>query len=117
VRLLAIERLGDSGRNGAVALVHLLNDDHAGVRREAAWSLGHIGSDAWPPIKEALQDEKPRVRAGAALALANVYHDKGNDRWPSREREAIVPILSKLLTDQDPEVGRNAKEALERIER
>jgi HEAT repeat protein len=42
VRLLAIERLGGSGRNGAEALAHLLNDDHAGVRREAAWSLGHI---------------------------------------------------------------------------
>ena len=87
------------------------------MRREASWSLGLIGPDAWLPLREALHDEDPRVRAGAALALNDAYQHKGMEPWPSRESEAIVPVLSKLLSDRDPEVRRNAERALEHIRR
>jgi HEAT repeat protein len=72
VRLLAIRQLGFEGPKGAERaklLIPLLKDDHAGVRREAAWSLGHIGKDAEPLLRDALSDDDARVRAGAAQAL------------------------------------------------
>jgi HEAT repeat protein len=115
VRLLAADRLGERGARGAErasALVRALNDDHAGVRREAAWSLGHIGPDAWPALREGLADERPRVRTGAALALGDAYYWKDLDPWPSREATTIAPILRRLLDDPDPDVRGSARRAL-----
>src|SRR5205823_1035020 len=67
VRLVAAARLGGPGPKGAErawALIRLLGDEHLGVRRDAAWALSHIGPEAWPAIREALQDTSPIVRAG-----------------------------------------------------
>jgi HEAT repeat protein len=115
VRLLAADRLGEHGARGAervAALVGALNDDHAGVRREAAWALGHIGPDAWPALRAALEDERPRVRTGAALALGDAFYSKDPDPWPSHEAKTIAPILRRLLDDPDPEVRKSAERAL-----
>jgi HEAT repeat protein len=116
VRLLAAQRLGGPGPKGTErgqALVRALNDDHAGVRREAAWAVSLIGSEAWPPLREAFLHERPRVRAGAAIALRDAYRHKEERPWPSRHAEAIVPILDRLLEDPAPEVRHHAKEALQ----
>jgi HEAT repeat protein len=120
VRLLAAQRLGGRGPKGAErawAIIGILNDAHIGVRREAAWSLGVIGADAWPALRKALDDENPRVRAGAALALEDAYKHKEPEPWPSQQAKEIAPILKKLLSDADPEVRRNAEEALGSIGR
>jgi len=121
VRLLAAERLGGEGPNGeerAWALVRSLKDPHAGVRREAARSLGLIGPDAWPAIREALNDADARVRMGAAIALEDACSPKQLKRpWPSRESDVVVPALRELLDDADPEVCCIAKEALGRVQR
>src|SRR5215213_6095026 len=55
VRLLAAGKLGGASSQGARrawGLIPALKDDHAGVRREAAWSLSHIGADAWPALEK-----------------------------------------------------------------
>lgn len=118
VRLLATQRLGYPGPKGAErawALICLLKDGHAGVRREAAWSLGLIGPEGWPALREALTDESPRVRAGAALALGDAFQPMAPEPWPSRESKAIIPVLSKLLSDTEPEVHHNTKRALDYV--
>jgi HEAT repeat protein len=119
VRLLAAQRLGGPGTNAAAlaALVGALKDEHAGVRREAAWSLGESGPGAWPHLRDALCDEDPRVRAGAALALSDAYRHKEVHPWPSQESKALVPILNELVNDPDPEVRRNAEAALHYVSR
>jgi HEAT repeat protein len=115
VRLLAAQELGGPGPKGAErawALCRALKDDHAGVRREAAWSLSLVGPDAWLPVWQALTDESPRVRAGAALALADAYKHKESKPWPSQKGEAVVRKLGTLLSDEDPQVRRNTRRAL-----
>jgi HEAT repeat protein len=118
VRLIAAGKLAGSAQwranpaTRAEALVPLLKDDHLGVRREAAWSLGTIGPDAWPFLSRALQDENPYLRAGAALALCNAYCHKEPHPWPSQQKESIIPILTKLLDDEHPEVRKRAKDAI-----
>jgi hypothetical protein len=109
VRLLAAQRLHDPE-----ALVGALGDRHLGVSREAARSLGDIGWAAWRYLVEAMEDPRPRVRAGAVLALVFSAGDKFPSSWPSREQ--MEPPLRKLLDDPDAEVRRNAKAALESID-
>jgi ACS family tartrate transporter-like MFS transporter len=126
VRQLAAMRLGGAGPRGAAAaraLVGLLKDEQPSVRWEASWSLALIGPDTWPAIREALADEDPRVRAGAARALLDAYrqHDVKTDNrdppWPSRYAEDVAPALAELLHDKDPEVRHTAEKALKRIGR
>jgi HEAT repeat protein len=118
VRLIAAGKLGGAARwrpdpaARAEALVPLLKDDHLGVRREAAWSLGTIGRDALPLLMTALQDENPYERAGAALALYFAYFHKEPSPWPSQDKDSLVPILTKLLDDESLEVRERAKEAI-----
>ncbi len=109
VRLLAAQRLHDPE-----ALVCALGDRHLGVSREAARSLGEIGWAVWPALVKAMKDLRPRVRAGAVLALVFSSGDKAPSSWPSREE--MEPPLRKLLDDPDAEVRRNAKAALESID-
>jgi HEAT repeat protein len=110
VRLVAAERLGGQGPDGvrrAEALVEVLDTLHLGVRREAAESLCSIGPDSGPVLIRALADPRPRVRAGAALALGELVHKDSRRRSPG-EVSAAVPLLLGLLSDKDPEVRRNA---------
>jgi HEAT repeat protein len=119
VRMLAAQHLEGNGpqvAEKALALVHVLADEQPNVRREAAWSLGSLGWAAWPALQDALHDDNPRVRAGAALALCNGYSGKKDPTgWPSREVEVLVPILKQLRDDADAEVRDNADRALNRI--
>src|SRR5262249_26886890 len=101
----------------------LLKDEQPSVRWEASWSLALIGPEAWPAIREALADEDPRVRAGAARAVLDAYRqfdvktDKKDLPWPSRHAEAVAPALAELLHDKDPEVRQAAEKALKRVGR
>jgi HEAT repeat protein len=119
VRLLATQQLAYAKRNRgivAVALAGQLRDKHAGVRREAAWSLGVLGVEAWPPLREALKDDDAVVRAGAALAIADAYNYwKDDDAWPSQVAESIVPVLENLRDDDDAAVRKNVHDALWRL--
>jgi vesicle coat complex subunit len=120
VRLVAImalvepyhERENDCGALRARALVRALGDDQLSVRREAAWSLSFLGPDSWPVLREALEDDNPRVRAGAALALT-YRHPKAPNTWPSKQQlEDFRRLLQRLTADSDPEVRHNATVAL-----
>jgi HEAT repeat protein len=120
VRFLAAEKLrgqGPKGAERASALCRALEDDRYWVRREAAWSLSWIGPEAWPALREALNDENPLVKAGAALALRDACHHKESRDcpWPARESEAVAPELRRLRSDADPEVSRRAQKALDEI--
>jgi HEAT repeat protein len=105
VRLLVVERLGD-----AEALVRALKDEHAGVRREAAYCLAGLGAAACPAICKALEDESPRVRAAGALAVMSIRYRK--DYWGPAECKAFSSALKRLRNDRDPDVRRQAAEAL-----
>jgi HEAT repeat protein len=118
VRILAADRLGHSGSKAperAQALVKALTDKHAGVRRQAAWSLSLVGTEAWPPLRAALPDESSQVRATALLALRYAYYHKEPRPWPSREAVAITPAVENLLEDPDLGVRRNAKAVAEKL--
>jgi HEAT repeat protein len=117
VRIVAAQHIGrSSGREteGVMALVAALGDAHAGVRREAAEALCHLGAVSGPALCDALNDPNPRVRAGAALALGDVGFSMGMRRTRAPGEEAIIePILKELLHDDDPEVRKNAAHALQ----
>ena len=77
VRPNAARALGDLGALGdgpaAVALIAVLGDPSADVRREAAWSLGKIGAkSAVTPLKALLRDRDADVRWFAAWSLAQL---------------------------------------------
>jgi HEAT repeat protein len=118
VRLIAAQHLAGSGPDvpkRAEALIEALKDPHASVRREAARSLGEIGPEVCPSLAEALQDNDPRVRAGAALAVRDLHWYKGM-RYPDAEQEKIfVGLLTRALKDTDVGVRRNAALALGRV--
>jgi HEAT repeat protein len=119
VRILAAGRLAGLGPKGAErarALVRALGDRHAGVRREAAWSLGLIGQDALPPVRDALASEDPTVRAAAVLTIEMGLSHKGGGPWPARELESVAPVLRELLKDPDPQVRHNAGRAMKRLD-
>jgi HEAT repeat protein len=118
VRCIAAERLGEAGSGPkqaerVKALIPLFLDDHAYVRRQAAFSLAYIGPDAsWPALEEALQGENPRLRSGVARALPDVCW--GKNGWI---REPMLSRLDKLLTDEDAEVRSSAEYAIKRFRR
>jgi HEAT repeat protein len=120
VRLMAAMRLGGAGAGGterAKALVEALDDPHLGVRREASEALCSIGPKSGPVLCRALGDPRPRVRAGAARALSGAgCGNDGRQRAPG-ERDTALPLLRKLLADEDAEVRDNAATALQRIAR
>jgi HEAT repeat protein len=121
VRLVAAQRLrghGPEAAKRARALIVALKDEHAGVRREAAESLYWMGPGSGPALIGALNDPNPRVRAGAALALGDVGAIMGvqREREPG-EADAVRPLLTHLLSDEDVEVRRNAARTLKVLAR
>lgn len=63
------EKLADLGSSAVPAVINLLSDSDAEVRRKAARALGAIGSrDAEPALLRALGDEDRRVRWEAVMA-------------------------------------------------
>jgi HEAT repeat protein len=113
VRFVAITRLhylGSKGRQRIKALVSLLKDDDARVRREAAWTLVYGDPDGWQALTQALEDSNPRVRAAAAVGLSPAYGQK-MERPEGQLRARITVMLESLSTENDAETRRDAREA------
>jgi hypothetical protein len=73
-----------SPHNAAVdGLIGALGDTDAGVRRQAALALGHIGDRAaLPALAKRLSDDVSSVRRAAAQAIAAINR---NDRFRIRQ--------------------------------
>lgn len=134
---LALRRLRDP--RGLPVLRDLLRDPDEYVRKQAAWSLGNIGSlaDA-PALLPLLSDPAERVRDFAAYALARLGDAKGAEaslavlantaRNPIRRGEAAqalgdgkhaaaIPRLQEILASApiDAELKVRVEEALTRL--
>jgi HEAT repeat protein len=115
VRLLAASGLSYTLRNPDKrmrALIPLLNDVHPGVRREAAKTLSDFHFD--PPLLAALDDDRPRVRAGALQAILFSQYGRYEKKFHSLERlRSSIPKLQKLAdADSDAEVRERAQEII-----
>ena len=81
----------------ADVLIGALKDSDAGVRRQAAHSLGQMRSArAVPALIDAMKDENAEVRAQAMWALAEV------------EDRRATPAIAAALKDSDPKVRARA---------
>jgi HEAT repeat protein len=79
----------------------LRQDEHFGVRLEAAWALGQLGDGrAVYPLVEALKDQDANVRRSAVEALARLHDPMAREP------------LERLLMDEDLGVRLAAREAL-----
>ena len=102
VRPNAARALGDLGALGdgptADALVAVLGDQNADVRREAAWSLGKIGAkSAVTPLEALLRDRDADVRWFAAWSLAQTH--RPHPRRDARRRRQRRRQLAHRLID------------------
>jgi HEAT repeat protein len=104
----------DVGKKAA-ALVDLLKDRHAGVRRIAAETLGWMWPGSESALTAALKDSNPRVRAGAAFAMSRALVAREEREVTPEQAAVVLPLLRDLLNDEDAEVRRNAAEALGRL--
>jgi HEAT repeat protein len=119
IRFVAAQLLHRVGADNAKKVHALLEvvkeDDRAWVRREALDTLRNVSPGGRPFIYKALEDEDPRIRAAATLALLlndpMLYRNR-----PAGERKIIIPLLTKLLKDEDPEVRQNAAIVLQELE-
>ena len=66
---MALGRIGPQAKAAIEDLIKLLGDDQESVRREAAWALGKIGSEAINPLIAATKNESVLVRSGAITSL------------------------------------------------
>jgi HEAT repeat protein len=114
VRLLAAEALGHEGGGAdrrVQALLPMLNDGHAGIRRAVALSLGDNRLDQ--PLLAALDDENAQVRAGALWALLYTQGDK-EPGHPLKRLKDSLPAFTKLAAnDPDPDVRKAAERLLQ----
>ena len=79
VRAKAVEAIGHFEAKDTTAaipdLITCLHDEHASVRKQAAWTLGSMGrlaADAVPELNKLLKDPEVEVRAAAAEALSYI---------------------------------------------
>lgn len=102
VRCRVVTALGELGGSRALSflIAALIGDASEDVRYAAADALGELGSDAVPPLLEALDGENEEVRGWIALALEtlgapaierSIAETHGDDRrlGPSHVREAL----------------------------
>ncbi|MDQ1350505.1 MAG: hypothetical protein QG657_807 [Acidobacteriota bacterium] len=84
-------------------LVDQLTDTEAHIRRNAAETLGYMGSAEVLPalIMVLVKDKETRIRGQAAAALGKIGSSA-----------AIPPLITGLNVDEDSEVRRSAAEAL-----
>jgi HEAT repeat protein len=109
VRLMAVQRLRELGRDAAPALddlAKLLADKDERIRRTAGEALVRIGSKSVPALTAALESESRDAREIAIVALGAM----GPLAKPA------LPALKKRLTDSDPKVKELAKITVLQIE-
>ncbi|QDV32590.1 HEAT repeat domain-containing protein [Tautonia plasticadhaerens] len=115
VRLIVLDivtALGPNAEPAIPALVHTLQSDYGGRRREethqdyrSALALAAIGAPAVEALRGLLGEDRENVRAEAAMALGRI----GPDASPA------VPDLIPLLGDERDRIAREAATALGRI--
>jgi hypothetical protein len=74
-RRRTVRALGFRGPAAVPALSAALDDADWGVRAEAAYALGYMGTAAWsavPRLERLLEDEDVHVRKAAAFALQRI---------------------------------------------
>jgi HEAT repeat protein len=108
---VALGFMGPDAKAAASRLKLLRNDDNALMKTVAAWALTRIEptneahkTEALPLLTQAVKNENPRVRAGAAHALGEL-----DGLIPAAQRAAPV---ATLLGDAEPQVRSAAIEAL-----
>jgi HEAT repeat protein len=105
----AVTALSKLGPAAAPAIPELINDLREMRRRSvnakwyrSAFALGQIGEAAVEPLLEACGHQRSSVRAGAAKAL----------EWIPEASDHTVPVLIKLIEDEDEDVREIAAESL-----
>ena len=109
-RLFAIKTLQKIGPAAVPALVAVLKDDDAKVRRRATYALGRIGpaaDAAIPDLVAAIKDATVEVRRVAVSALGRI----------GPAADAAIPDLVAALSDDDAKTQKSAAFALGRIGR
>ena len=82
-----------------VALIRLLSDDSADIRRSSVRSLGWLEvKEAYPGIRRLLTDTDAGIRHASLRALGNI----------DPEQTRVLPELEQLKLDSDPAVARKA---------
>ena len=84
-------------------LVELMADPSRRVHNSATQALAKLGNSALPRVKQALKDERWKVRAGAVVALRIIgLHD-------------AMPLLMEMLDDESHYVRKEVVKSLARI--
>lgn len=101
-----MEKYGANLKAAIPSLIEGLKNKDASIRRNAAFALGELGSDAEPALNElsfVLQNDSDlEVRRNAAFALGEIG-------------VPAIHVLLSMLNDKDPRVRRNVTSALVRI--
>jgi HEAT repeat protein len=118
IRFVAVQSLhGGDNAKMVRALLEVLRDDRPWIGREALTRLRHMSPAARLFVYQALEDQDPRIRVGAALALLVERNPMmGRTPRPPGERETIIPLLTKLLDDEDREVRDAAALVLKELD-
>ena len=107
VREIAAETLGISahGAQAADPLIQAIADDYWQVRLKAVRSLGKMKiARAVSPIGACIGHSQANLRKEAAAALGEIADPAGE------------PFLQPVVDDPDPEVRKNARWAMQRIQ-
>jgi len=109
---VALQAVGEAWRLGAdapiAALVQVAQSGSPAFRRRAVYSLTRLRSpEAGTVLRDAATDSVVELRQWAARALTAQYVDTAG-----LGRDAVAPILSRLVDDDDPGVRINALRSL-----
>lgn len=111
----ALGGMGPAAKEAIPGLVENLRRDQPDERRETIDALGLIGPDAAPALGEALGSDQALVRAGAALALAQI--GRGAQGVAAKVAEVAAretdPVVRAALFSAVPKVGVEPARAVE----
>ncbi len=104
--LAIMHRYGTSATSAVPALIEGLHSRDPGIRKNAAFTLGELGSDAGPALNDLADvlhtDPDRQVRRNAAFALGEIG-------------PAAIPVLIKALYNENAHVRKFVAAALVRI--
>ena len=98
-RYLAWNKLHEWGSEAESALQQMASSDNQRYRARALWLLSKVEGKGRQYVEEALQDENPDIRV-AAIRMAR------------QQDEDILPLLTQMSKDKDPQVRREVALAL-----